>query len=398
MAGAAPSSADDESHDPLAGRRVVHVVGRVNARVTEQLAAITAVLSSRGVPQTVVLFDDHHGRASWPRFDPAVRTVLAGGSRWRMPRALLQALRGEIAREHVVSVHAHGLLPCLVGIFAARFLDLPLPLHVTFHRQRTRHLLERTVAMLWRAVAPPPAVALQDAPVRTDWTQPAVSDVFFAPLPRREARRPLVVTASNEPDARHAARFVQLAVLLESSGLAFNWIGPADGAAAAQFAAAGVGHCDARVDIERATRLRQAWLYVDCDGSSAGSTPRLAEAMATGLPCVVWNTAAHSTLLAHDRNGLLCDSEEGLLDCIARLVDSAELRARLGDAARADALARFSQAGRSETLIASYRTAAAQRAASGDATPPQPQPVPRLGRATTAADRRCASTPAGDPG
>ena len=398
MAGAAPSSADDEPHDPLTERRVVHVVGRVDARVAEQLATMTAVLSSRGVPQTVVLFDDHHSRASWPQFDPAVRTVLAGGSRWRMPRALLRALHGEVARERVVAVHAHGLLPCLVGIFAARFLDLPLPLHVTFHRQRTRHLLERTVAMLWRAVAPPPAVALQDAPVRTDWTQPDVSNVFFAPVPRREARRPLVVTASDEPDARHAARFVQLAVLLESSGLAFNWLGPADGAAAAQFAAAGVGHCDARVDIERAARLRQAWLYVDCGGSSAGSTLRLAEAMATGLPCVVWNTAAHSTLLAHDRSGLLCDSEEGLLDCIAELVDSAELRARLGDAAREEALARFSQTGRSEALIASYRTAAAQRAASSDAAPAQPQPVPRLGRAMTAADQRCASTPAGDPG
>jgi hypothetical protein len=138
-----PSSADDEPHDPLAGRRVVHVVGRLNARVAEQLAAMTAVLSSRGVPQTVVLFDDPHGRASWPRFDPTVRTVLASGSRWRMPRALLQALHGVIAHERVVAVHAHGLLPCLVGIFAARFLDLPAPLHVTFHRQRTRHLLER---------------------------------------------------------------------------------------------------------------------------------------------------------------------------------------------------------------------------------------------------------------
>ena len=313
-----------------------------------------------------------------------------------MPRALLQALHGEVVRERIVAVHAHGLLACLVGILAARFLDLPAPLHVTFHRQRTLHLLERTVTMLWRTVAPPPAVALQDAPLRTDWTAPDVSDVFFAPG-RREARRPLVVTASNEPDARHAARFVQLAVLLESSGLAFNWLGPADSTAAAQFAAAGVGHYDARVDIERATRLRQAWLYVDCGGSSAGSQRRLAEAMASGLPCVGWNTAAHGTLLAHDRSGLLCDSEEGLLDCIAVLVDSAELRARLGDAARDEALARFSQAGRSEALLESYRTAA-QRAASGDAAPAQPQPVPRPGHAMTTTDQRCASTPAGDPG
>ena len=397
MAGAKPSSSDDEAHDPLAGHRVVHLVGRVNAGIAEQLAAMTAVLSSRGVPQTVVLFDHRDSRASWPRFHPTVRTVLAGGSRWRMPGALLQALHGEVARERVAAVHAHGLLPCLVGILAARFLDQPAPLHVTFHRQRTRHLLERTATMLWRTVAPPPAVALQDAPLHTDWTQPAVSDVFFAP-DRREARRPLVVTASDEPDARHAARFVQLAVLLKSSGLVFNWLGPADSAAAAQFAAAGVGHCDARVDSERATRLRQAWLYVDSAGNSAGSMQRLAEAMATGLPCVAWSTAAHDTLLAHDRSGLLCDSEQGLLECIAQLVDSAELRARLGEAARGEALSRFSRAGRSEALLESYRTAAAQHAASGDAAPAPAQPLLGLGRAITAAEQRCASTPAGDPG
>ncbi|HSW25339.1 MAG TPA: glycosyltransferase [Burkholderiaceae bacterium] len=395
--GATHSSSGDEAQDPLAGHRVVHVVGRLHAGVAEQLALMTAVLSSRGVPQTVVLFDDRQGRATWPRFHPAVRTVLAGGSRWRMPGALLQALHGEVTRERVAAVHAHGLLPCLVGILAARFLDLPAPLHVTFHRQRTRHLLERTVTMLWRTVAPPPAVALQDAPLPTEWAQPDVSDVFFAPA-RCEARRPLVVTASNEPDARHAARFVQLAVLLQSSGLAFNWLGPADGTAAAQFAAAGVGHYDARVDIERAARLCQAWLYVDCGGSTAASSQRLAEAMATGLPCVAWNAAAQDTLLAHERSGLLCDSEEGLLGCIAALVDSAELRARLGDAAREEALTRFSRAGRSEALIESYRTAAAQRDASGDAAPEPSQPLPRLGRATTATDQRCASTPAGDPG
>lgn len=386
---------DDEPHGPLAGRRVVHVVGRVTAGVAEPLAAMTAALSSRGVPQSVVLFDEHHARSA--RLDPAVRTILAGGSRWRMPRALLQALHGEVTRERVVAVHAHGLLPCLVGIFAARFFDLPAPLHVTFHRQRTQHLLESMVTMLWRTVAPPPAMALQDAPVRTDWSEPDVSDVFFDPA-RREARRPLVVTASGEPDARQAARFVQLAVLLESSGIAFNWLGPADSATAAQFAAAGVGHHDARVDVERAARLRQAWLYVDCGGGGAAAAQHLAEAMATGLPCVAWNTARHSSLLVHHRSGLLCDSEESLLACIAELVDSADLRPRLGDAAREEALARFSLAARSDALIASYRAAAAQHAAPSNSAAARPQPVLRLGGATTTTDQRGASTPAGDSG
>lgn len=133
------------------------------------------------------------------------------------------------------------------------------------------------------------------------------------------------------------------------------------------------------------------WGWAVDAGSVAKAVPE-PTLMATGLPCVAWNTAAHSTLLAHESSGLLCDSEDGLLECIAELVDSAELRARLGDAAREEALTRFSRDGRSEALIESYRTAAAQRAASSD------QPMPRLGRAMTAADQRCASTPAGDSG
>ena len=68
--------------------------------------------------------------------------------------------------------------------------------------------------------------------------------------------------------------------------------------------------------------------------------------------------AQHCHLLPFGWTGV---SEEGLLGCIAALVDSAELRARLGDAAREEALSRFSRAGRSEALIESYRTAAAQR-------------------------------------
>ncbi|HEY6510918.1 MAG TPA: glycosyltransferase [Burkholderiaceae bacterium] len=384
----ADSPPDAESHDPLAGRRVVHVVGRLDAKGAEHLVAMTALLSLRGVPQSVVLFDDH--RASLPPLDPAVRTVLASGPRWRMPRALLQALHQEVSRERIVAVHAHGLLPCLLGIFAARFLDLPAPLHVSFHRQPSPRLLERTVAMLWRTVAPPPAVALQDAPVLTEWTEPDVSDVFLESL-HREARRPLVVTASAEPDPRHAARFVQLAVLLESSGLAFNWFGPVDAASAAQFAAAGVGHFDPRGDSERASSLRQAWLYVDFGGGHAAAAQRLAEAMASGLPCVTWHAAWHRELLEHDRTGLLCHSEEGLLESVAQLVDSAALRARLGGAAREEALKRFSPARRSDALIASYRSAAALRPAISTASPAPPL---RLGRLAEADQ----SPAGGDPG
>lgn len=361
MPGAAIPSTGDERHDPLAGRRVVHLVGHADAERVDHLAAMTRVLLARGVPQTVVLVDDTRRRALLPRFDAGVRLVLAGASRWRSPRALLSALRAEVGRERTAAVHAHGLMPCLLGIFAARFLDLPAPLHFSFHGRRPRPVIERAVTMLWRVLAPAPSTAPAAAALQTDWLESDVADAFFD-SGRRESRRPLVVTACREPDARHAARFAQLAVLLESTGIAFNWLGPADSASLARFAAAGVGHFEAQGEAERAARLRPAWVYVDSGG--AAQPTRLAEAMAVGLPCAAWDSAANRALLEHGRTGLLCDSDDGLLAALAQLVDSAELRARLGAAARAQAFVRFSRAGRGAALLASYRIAAARAAAS----------------------------------
>lgn len=169
---------------------------------------------------------------------------------------------------------------------------------------------------------------------------PGDVDGVFLRLRRRESRQPLVVVSTGRADADAATRFAQLAVLLGagSTRIAFHWLGPADAAASAVLNAAGVVLVEADDPVRRATRLRAAWLCVEFGGADAPD--RLAEAMALGLPCLAWDVPAHRTLIEHDVNGLLCDSEESLLTGAAALIDSSALRLRLGQAARHEALRR----------------------------------------------------------
>jgi glycosyltransferase involved in cell wall biosynthesis len=165
-----------------------------------------------------------------------------------------------------------------------------------------------------------------------------VDGVFFR-LRRREGRKPLVV-ARGDAGAGAATRFAQLAVLLGggSTRIAFHWIGAVDAAASAELNAAGVVLVDAAEPVRRATRLRPAWVCVEFGVTDSAS--RLSEAMALGLPCIAWDTPAHRALIEPGTNGLLCDSEEGLLTGAASLIDSSALRLRIGQAARHEALRR----------------------------------------------------------
>ena len=71
-----------------------------------------------------------------------------------------------------------------------------------------------------------------------------------------------------------------------------------------------------------------------------------AEAMAAGSPVVAPRTGGVTDLIEEGRNGLLFEPGDGadLARQVGRLLDDADLAARLGDAARRDAIERFSEA------------------------------------------------------
>ena len=352
--------------------RIIHLLGRAGDETIVHVVAVTRALAAGGVPQTVILLDDPHGRALLARFDPTVHVVLAAATSqaWRRPAALLRALTSEAASRPPRAVHLHGMVPGLVGIFAAKMHDLPAPLHLTLYGSGPWRHPSRWLAMALRRLAPSASGA--DAAPGTvgpvgqiDVVEGSVAEAFFHGA-RREARRPLIVAASRQNDARAAARFTQLAVLLHDASLrlGFNWVGPADATALAQLGAAGIGQFEVHDDAHRIARLRTAWIYVA--GGDTSSFPNcLAEAMALGLACVAWATPMHRALIRDGETGLLCDSEDELLTRIAHLIDSPAERRRLGAAARLDALRRFHPVGLGSALLASYSaaTAESQRAA-----------------------------------
>jgi glycosyltransferase involved in cell wall biosynthesis len=262
-------------------------------------------------------------------------------------------------------VHLHGLASGLLGIFAAKFRSLQAPLHLTLYGAGAWRLPSSGLLWLMRRCVPrveailPGRPGVPLPPAQIDIVAGTVDEVFYAAA-RREARLPLVVATSGQPDARAAARFAQLAVLLHDAPQppGFNWIGPADATSTAQLSAAGVGQFDAPDAVRRAARLRSAWLYVAA-GDAGGFPVGLVEAMALGLPCVAWATPSHRAVIRHGETGLLCESADELLTCVANLVDSPTYRTRLGTAARLEALQRFHPVGLGNALLASYQAAAA---------------------------------------
>jgi glycosyltransferase involved in cell wall biosynthesis len=85
------------------------------------------------------------------------------------------------------------------------------------------------------------------------------------------------------------------------------------------------------------------------------------EAMAHGRPVVATSVGGLVDAIENERTGLLVAPRDvpALRAAIERLLGDAELRERLGSAARAEARARFSRKREGELLAAAYRNALA---------------------------------------
>ena len=315
---------------------VVHLLASHDAVLVRRIASLSRAQLARGVPQSVVLLDDEGLHPLLTRFDAAVHLVLVGSRPMRdLPQRLLEALHHELRRAPAATVHAHGWLACALAKIAASLGDIGVPVRCSGLPRLGGTF---TAAGEAGALAPGGSAWTLAAAARTAFELPQA--LFDAA--RREALPPLVATSSAGGDARHAARFAQLAVLLGSTSdrLVFRWIGPADATSTAQLNAAGVALHDAPSALRRAGRLRPAWIYAAL-GSGPQAAHGLAEAMAMGLACIAWDSVAHRAFIEHGRTGLLCNSDDALLEGVAALVDSGDLRARLGAAARDTACRHF---------------------------------------------------------
>ncbi len=352
------------------GNRVLHLVGRVTDTVLGFLGPITAALAERGFDQTVIAVDDPKSRPLLARLHPSVRLVTVRDDPW-LPNRLrrsLDTLREQARGEPVAAVHLHGIVACMLGMWGARFQGLPRRMYFSPHGSKSLGPLRAVGALLLWMLRPLSGQARQHAianigadarvlraltnePVKL--VESPVESCFFE-AERHPARRPLVVTACRVHDPIGAAMYAQMAVLLseESLALSFNWIGTADSESIARLKAANVGVYDV-AGAERASKLAAGWIYL-APGGKLGFPVFLAEAMAVGLACVAWDTPYHRDVIRHGETGFLCSSQAEVMEHVARLVDSPDLRRRIGAAARADAWRRFNPTRFGDSLIAAY--------------------------------------------
>ena len=357
-----------ETELPQPGR-VVHVVGRVTDEVFSFLGPATHALARSGREQTVVMIDEPRHRRHVAGLHDSAELMLTPPMRspFRQWQAMHRACDHAMRAGPLHAVHLHGLLAGLLGANALRSIGVEVPLFFSPHDSRS--------VSAWRALGRLPFVVtrpwLRDArhaaivnlPKEThafaDWkatelVESPVGEAFFS-LQRSESRHPLIVTGGRMHGVRSPEKLAQLAVLLggEDLRISFNWLGSVDDISRTRLNAAGVGVFELADANEYAARLSPGWIYV-APGGTRGFPLFLVEAMAAGLPCVALDNLQHRDVIRHGETGFLCTSERQMMECIATLVDNAELRHRIGQAARAAARRRFSEDDFNKKLLAAY--------------------------------------------
>ncbi len=326
-----------------AAGKVVHLVGFVNDDVFSFLEPAASAFADAGMEQSIVFAYSPQLHRLLPRIHASVRIVVAPPThnplrRWAWT---LAAFRNELKKGAPQGVHLYGGLPRLIGAWMARRAGITVALHHSPYK----------LAAAPSGVSPTASSAQQSLA----HVERPLSPDFFA-VPRNEVRRPLIVTGSHTSCARSADLFAQLAVLLggEDLGLSFNWVGAIDDTSRLRLKAAHVGVFPANTAGEWASRLAAGWVYL-APGGEHGFPSLLVEAMAVGLPCVAVDTPDHRRVVRHGENGYLCRTAEEIVNCIAPLIDSAELRQKIGQAARREIEERFDPARFRDALFAAYQ-------------------------------------------
>jgi glycosyltransferase involved in cell wall biosynthesis len=350
---------------------VVHLVGRLTDQVFSFLRPATEAIAQTGADQCVVLLDDPRNVQFQPEFDTRVRLVPTPNERsmvrrWQAAHAVYQQVLGEHAP---TAVHLHGFVPWLLGAGLARRANPDVRVFYSPYGSALRGSIKAvSTPLLWAVrrwqghFANQTIVCLdsqeRNAPVfkvaGVELIESPVSRVFLE-TPRNPARRALIVTSSNTQRPGFAFRFAQLAVLLgdASIGLAFNWIGTADRESLAALKAANVGVFNVTNEEDRAQRLASGWVYLAI-GSAPGFPWYLVEAMAMGLPCIALDTPCHRAVMRHRETGFLCRTDVQIRQILAELIDSPELRASIGSAARDDASQRFDERRFRDSVLSAY--------------------------------------------
>lgn len=354
---------------PDSSEHVLHIVGHVTEAVFSFMGPTTDALARAGYRQTVVMLDMPRHSHLRAKFHESIRVEpIPAGRNLQHWVQMERAIRVLMAQKSYSAVHLHGFLPWALGTRMGRLIPKQVPLYYSPHGSRTLTLLKPLRAVLGSLMSTvssgqPQVIAstaldarrvarLSAASVKT--VEAAVDDDFFL-VERHEARRPLVVSGDQDDNHRSVALFCRQAVQLSSAelGLSFNWIGHIDPLVAARLKAANVGSISLADRKEMISRLTSGWIFLAA-GTADEFPVMLSWAMALGMPCVAADTPHHRDLVQDGVTGLLYKSEEDALVKVSQLIDSKDLRDRIGAAAKQQALERHSKTKLYQGILGAY--------------------------------------------
>lgn len=332
---------DQDNHEI----HVLHVVGHVTDEVFSFLGPASRALARSGHVQQIVVVDAPQHRHNVRQFDEFARVVRVpkAANLFRQWRALVRQFKTEWVKGGLHAVHVHGLIPCLLVSAALRSSGPAARVVYSPYGSKSPGTL-RFAGKLARS-----AVHIEGP----------VADVFFSTT-RNETLQPLIVTAGRKSGASGVEAFSRMAVLLsgEELSLSFHWLGGVAASAERRLSAAGVAVSPAARDNDRAALMATGWMYV-APCSTRRFPLSLVQAMAAGLPCIALDCAPHRDVIEDGKTGFLCTSEHEMVQRLAMLVDDVALRMRVGAAARAMAIGRFSESNFQEKLLTAYSTVVA---------------------------------------
>ena len=370
IAGEPPDEACSPPGTPLApsAPTVVHVLGSATEELLGSLQASLRSSAAHGVETCVVLIDKDEHRHHLVHLDQSAELFLVAPARNPLSqwRAVARTIDTLLHTDKPQALHLHGLLPCTVGVLALHRARLGVPVYFSLYGFRTLNFLGLSAARILSALrrvlqnARPAAITYvpQEKRALQIWSDSglplAAGPAAQRAEKRHESAQPLILSGGHGQGFQGVQTFSQIAVLLGGgeTHLGFEWIGQVGPAAALHLRAAGVRVLGTD-ENDHALHLATSWLYVGAD-AAAGFPVALVSAMAMGLPCVAADCEQHRQVIVHGETGYLCRGVEEFLACISTLLADAELRRRIGQAARQQAVLRFNAESFGRRLFAAY--------------------------------------------
>lgn len=334
------------------GPDIVHFVGELSPVVLSYLQPAAQALDKAGFLQHIIVVSVNRLEVEKASFGSnTVVDCITSRSRFNRWAAGLSRLTELLAPLPPAGVHFHGFIPFCLGGVSLRREGYNGHVYYSPHGSRAHGMLEPLGSLAYSLVSPwlagssflviadsagDPAAGLPGRGGVVEPVSTPVDDDFFD-TDHIEAPEAIIVGGSTEATDNEVNAFCQMAVMLPHSTQAgtpvrFFWEGPVLQAQEAVLKAAGIERVAPSDSIARLELLSTAWLFL-APLPGRGYPLPLAQAMASGVPCVAADAPQHAALIRHGADGLLFKAAKQGLAQVVDLLEAADKRHAIGLAA-----------------------------------------------------------------